>query len=63
MCEIEGGAKKTEQTLFDILSKLLILQKSPLIYQKGHIHSFQNWYYRVIYLKGHINYVGKHKNM
>ena len=39
---IKGGSKKTGQTLFVIMTKFLILQKSLLYFQKGHIHSFQN---------------------
>ena len=40
----KGWVKKTGQTLFVILTRFLISQKSHLYHQKGHIHSFQNWY-------------------
>ena len=45
---LEGGAKKTKHTVFDIQSYLLILQKCPLIHQKDNIHSFEKWYYNCI---------------
>ena len=42
--DLEGGAKKTEQTLFVILTKLMKILKNTLYHQKGHIHStLQFW--------------------
>ena len=58
---IKGVTKKTGQTLFVILHRLIQFQKRALYHQKGNIHSFKNWYYNFIYLKGQRNDMRKHK--
>ena len=60
---IKGVTKKTGQTLFVILHRLIQFQKRALYHQKGNIHSFQNWYYNFIYLKGQRNGMRKYKKI
>ena len=48
LINLKGVTKKTGQTFFVILHRLIQFQKRALYHQKGHIHSFQNWYYNFI---------------